>query len=151
LDLAELVIKEPHGSMLVISAHASGEASRLAKGKQATSVEPCKLSEKILQLMTRIDGAVLVDPEATCHALGVILDGSASHRGNRARGARYNSAVRYVEGREEPVVIVVKSEDGMVDVISRADEPSSPQANGKHEKGSQSIPDKEPRRTNGCS
>jgi DNA integrity scanning protein DisA with diadenylate cyclase activity len=78
------------------------------------------LSEEVLQQLTRIDGAVLVGPEATCYAIGVILDGLATDRGDRARGARFNSAVRYVDCRDEPVVIVVKSEDGMIEVITRA-------------------------------
>jgi len=128
LHLAEVVAKEPHGSMLVISQHAADDATRLAKGKQATSIGPCQLSQlpdEVLQQLTRIDGAVLVDPEATCHAIGVILDGKATDRGDRARGARYNSAVRYVDScRDKAVVIVVKSEDGMIEVITGPKESS---------------------------
>jgi hypothetical protein len=122
LDLAEDVAREPHGSMLVISANdaAAAEATRLGICNQATAIDPCQLAEDVLQRLTRIDGAVLVDLEGRCHAIGVILDGVATDRGSRARGARYNSALRYIETRDKAAVSVVKSEDGMIEVITRA-------------------------------
>jgi hypothetical protein len=67
-------------------------------------------------MVTAIDGAVMIDPSATCYAIGVILDGVASQKGNAARGARYNSAIRYVDGRDGFLAIVV-SEDGSIDLI----------------------------------
>jgi hypothetical protein len=89
---------------------------------QATRVEPFPLTESLIPLVTAIDGAVLIDTEGTCHAIGVILDGMASPKCTPERGARYNSAVRYVYGRKEmfgrlDAVAVVKSEDGMVSVF----------------------------------
>jgi hypothetical protein len=45
--------------------------------------------------LTDIDGAVRLDVQGICHAIGVILDGRVSEQGtlvgNRGRGARYNS------------------------------------------------------------
>jgi hypothetical protein len=46
------------------------------------------------------------------------LDGPASYQGNPARGARFNSAVRYVNDAEERLAVVV-SEDGHVDLLPR--------------------------------
>ena len=70
--------------------------------------------------MTRIDGAVLLDHEGLCHAVGVILDGKATDRGSPARGARFNSALRYVlEEGERASIAVVLSEDGNVDLLPR--------------------------------
>lgn len=69
-----------------------------------------------MSLVTAIDGAVLVSPDATCFAIGVILDGRATPKGNPARGARYNSAIRYVESQNQSLAIVV-SEDGGVNLI----------------------------------
>jgi hypothetical protein len=52
------------------------EAARLSA--QATLIEPALLSPELLRQATGIDGAVLFDPDGTCHALGVILDGTAT-------------------------------------------------------------------------
>jgi hypothetical protein len=114
--LAFAVIAQPHGAMLVVTPSAADEADRLAK--QATAVEPFTLTPDLIGLVTAIDGAVLVDLDGTCHAIGVILDGLASDKCTSARGARYNSGVRYAhqEGKADRVVLV-KSEDGMVNVL----------------------------------
>ena len=80
--------------MLVISERAADEAARL--GSQALTVEPTRLDDSLVRQVTGIDGAVLVDPSGRCHAIGVILDGTATGAGDRSRGARYNSAVKYL-------------------------------------------------------
>ena len=54
-----------------------------------------------------------------CYSIGVILDGKATGRGTSTRGARYNSAIRYVESSPYPCMAIVVSEDGMVDVITK--------------------------------
>jgi len=54
-------------SMLVISPSASAEAVRLAK--QATVIEPFALTTELVDLVTIIDGAVLIDLDGTCHAI----------------------------------------------------------------------------------
>ena len=109
--------RQQHGTLLVITTEALAEADRLKL--QCTLVEPVALTPLITRLVTSIDGAVLLDPEGYCYSIGVILDGRASGRGNSARGARYNSALRYVESSAYPCLAVVVSEDGMVDVITK--------------------------------
>ncbi len=104
-----------HGSLLVVSADAAGEAARLSR--QATSIEPAAVPPEMVASLTSIDGAVLLDAEGRCHAIGVILDGLASQHGTPERGARYNSAWRYVDSRQASTLAVVISEDGMFDVI----------------------------------
>jgi DNA integrity scanning protein DisA with diadenylate cyclase activity len=106
--------EQKHGTMVVVSGEAEIEAARLET--QSIRIEPLELEPEIMRMVTAIDGAVLIDPHATCYAIGVILDGLASKKGNPARGARYNSAIRYVEGKEECLAIVV-SEDGSIDLI----------------------------------
>ena|SRR5207245_4504380 len=66
--------------------------------------------------------AVLLDVDGTCHAIGVVLDGRVGVQGtiigNRGRGARYNSAVRYAADEKCPrCLIIVRSEDGMLNFI----------------------------------
>jgi hypothetical protein len=114
VELGMSVAKQQHGAMLVVTPSAAGEAVRLAK--QATLVEPFTLTPGLIDLVTTIDGAVLIDLEGTCHAIGVILDGLASDKCTSARGARYNSGVRYAYQQADRVVLV-KSEDGMVNVL----------------------------------
>jgi hypothetical protein len=114
--LAESAKGAKHGTMLVISDQAAEEADRLAS--QALTIEPRRLDGLVGQV-TSIDGAVLVDPSAYCHAIGVILDGTVTIEGDRSRGARYNSALKYlafVEGKAATVILVV-SEDGMINLF----------------------------------
>ena len=112
--------RQKHGTMLVITTEALAEADRLKL--QCTLVEPVPLTPLITRLVTSIDGAVLLDPEGYCYSIGVILDGRASGRGDSTRGARYNSALRYVESSEYPCIAIVVSEDGLVDVIASVPE-----------------------------
>lgn len=115
ISLVETAIEESHGTMLVISAAAAEEALRLAA--QCIPVRPRKMSAELLRHVTPIDGAVLLSPDAHCHAIGTILDGIAAANGDPSRGARYNSAVRYVESTQAACLAVVVSEDGRVDYV----------------------------------
>ena len=108
--------RQKHGTLLVITTEALAEADRLKL--QCTLIEPVPLTPLITRLVTSIDGAVLLDPEGFCYSIGVILDGRASGRGDSTRGARYNSALRYIESSDYPCIAIVVSEDGMVDVIT---------------------------------
>jgi DNA integrity scanning protein DisA with diadenylate cyclase activity len=67
-----------------------------------------------------VDGAILLSPEGIIHSFGVILDGQASKNGNSARGARYNSAIRYIDemSRKVNCLALIVSEDGYVDLYS---------------------------------
>lgn len=113
--IAALACKEKHGTMLVVCKEASKEATRLKE--QSTPIEPQALTPDLLELVTKIDGAVLVGLDGVCHAVGVILDGKATTRGTRSRGSRYNSALKYADSCDYPAVVVVKSEDGMIDIV----------------------------------
>ncbi len=116
-DITTEATKQKHGTMLVISDNAKAEAERL--GKQSFSLKPLKLTIGIVQQITSIDGSVLIDKDGICHAIGVILDGLATDKGDSSRGARYNSAIRYYEhfGTKHPTVLVIISEDGMINLI----------------------------------
>ncbi|MBC8084687.1 MAG: DNA integrity scanning protein DisA nucleotide-binding domain protein [Hymenobacter sp.] len=109
--------RQKHGTLLVITTEALAEADRLKL--QCTLIEPVPLTPLITRLVTSIDGAVLLDPESYCYSIGVILDGKASGRGTSTRGARYNSAIRYVETSPYPCLAIVVSEDGMVNIITK--------------------------------
>lgn len=117
-SLVSEAAQQKHGTMVVVSDHASDEAKRL--NAQSTAIEPVVLIPEFILPLSSIDGALLLDAGATCHAIGVILDGVASERGDSSRGARYNSAIKYkdyVKGLGHNCVIIVLSEDGMINVL----------------------------------
>ena len=99
----------------MISEGAAQEAARLTR--QCFRVAPRLMTPSVLRLVTNIDGAVLIDPAGTCHAIGAILDGLATEKGDSSRGSRYNSALRYVESSRYAVLAVVVSEDGWIDLL----------------------------------
>lgn len=103
------------GSQLIIAEDAQEEASRLRQ--QATLISPIQLTPEALDQACRIDGGLLVDPSGVCFAIGVVLDGPARDECTPARGARYNSAVRYVLGSKAARMAIVVSDDRTVDVL----------------------------------
>lgn len=116
IELLEKSIKEiKKGGMIVIDAEAPIQASHL-KGS-CFRPEPFPINAGHLSRLSRMDGAIILDFDLMCHAFGAILDGRATTDEKSERGARYNSAVRYVQSREGKAVAIVISEDGYVDVI----------------------------------
>jgi len=116
-DITSEATKQKQGTILVITDNAIEEAKRL--GKQCFPVKPIKLRAEIMQQITSIDGSVLLDRNAVCYAIGAILDGIATDKGDASRGARYNSAVRYYEyfGKKCATILVIISEDGIINLI----------------------------------
>lgn len=104
-----------HGSQVVIAQDAAQEAVRLSP--QSMAITPCEVSETLLTSASLIDGAILIDPNGICHAIGVVLDGPAHPACSPARGARYNSALRYVAASGVPRLVIVVSDDQTVDVL----------------------------------
>lgn len=115
VELAKVAERESRGTMLVVTEAAASEAERLSS--QGTSVSPFLVDTKLLKSLTPIDGAIILDTAGNCHAIGTILDGNATDKGDPSRGARYNSAIRYYESAEAPCMIVVVSSDGGVDLV----------------------------------
>lgn len=115
--LADAASHAEHGTMLVVHRQAAEEARRLLP--QSQRIEPIHLAPGTLGAVTGIDGAVLVDPSGRCHAVGVILDGEATGTGDAGRGARYNSAIRYHKAVGADCMVVIVSEDGMIDILPR--------------------------------
>lgn len=118
--LAEVVraaVQQKHGTLIVITPCAEEEAARL--GGQSTLVEPLTADALVIGHLSAVDGALLLTPQAQLHAFGVILDGMATRQGSPSRGARYNSAIRYVETQKAngtDVLTVIVSEDGYVNL-----------------------------------
>ena len=105
--------------MLVVTPEAEAETQRLSA--QSTVIEPVIASQSIISHLSSVDGAILISPKGVVYSFGVILDGQASKNGNPARGARYNSAIRYVDEKSNERInclALIVSEDGYVDLYS---------------------------------
>ncbi|MFP9126787.1 tetratricopeptide repeat protein [Niallia sp. BSM11] len=125
IKIIEAAYKQRHGTTVVISTPelARKEAERLKT--QSIKVNKIDFYEdvniaKTIKKITNIDGALYLDVDGNCHAIGVILDGHAElDKGDASRGARYNSAIRYESGKDinGNCLIVIISEDGMIDLV----------------------------------
>lgn len=125
----EYATKQRLGTMVVLASPklAKRETRRLAKAQQAMLVDPIPLAssslptDKLIEQLTSIDGAIFIDTENTCHSIGVILDGVVTSKteGRSDRGARYNAAIKYFSRNTiaQSCLIAIVSEDGMVDLL----------------------------------
>jgi hypothetical protein len=104
-----------HGGIVVVTDRAVEEATRLSA--ECLPVEPTALTVELSLKLTQVDGALMCDLDGKCHAVGVILDGHASATGDRGRGARFNSAVRYIASCPSSAAAMVVSEDGGLDLL----------------------------------
>jgi hypothetical protein len=116
-NITETAMEQRHGTMLVFSESADEEGRRLRK--QSIGIEPTEVTPELVRKLTGIDGAILFNPKGVCHAIGVILDGIATDDGDASRGARYNSAIRYLASAETPTMCLVISEDGYVNMLPK--------------------------------
>lgn len=116
--LVNVLNSQKNGSMLVIMDDPGEESTRLKS--QAFEIIEQKISSEQIKLISAIDGAILMNPQGVCYAIGVILDGTASTNGDSSRGSRYNSAIRYkeymVNQKRKNVLIIIVSEDGMCNI-----------------------------------
>lgn len=120
--ILERVMKQKHGALLIISNDAETEAEILCgKFKRGTLVNTVDFSEEgnlpLLDGIAAVDGAVLVDFSGVCYGFGVILDGDAKVEGDVGRGARYNSALNYVAGKDRYAVVVSEDKENPVRIV----------------------------------
>lgn len=113
-EIAKSLADSGHGAILAIASDASAEATRLAN--DSLPVVPLPLSPDMAVNLSRIDGAILCDDRGCLHAIGVILDGRAVESGDRGRGSRYNSSLRYALSGDRRAMLVI-SEDGGLDLL----------------------------------
>lgn len=71
-------------------------------------LEPNKL--QLAAGLSKVDGALHIRPDLHLHGFACLLDGHRVDNENRARGARYNSALRFTDQHPETIVVVVSSD-----------------------------------------
>ncbi len=115
--------EQAHGTTIVFGEknQIMDETKRLASYNRCIQVSPINLIKKMNTILniTAIDGAILVDFNGKCYAMGAIFDGDMTIKGNMERGARYNSTVNYIERQKEKgrvFLAVIISEDRTVDI-----------------------------------
>ena len=119
--------KANKGSTIVLSISSAieQEADRLCKqynrGFQFEGNYNNNKYNKILKQFSNIDGAFLIDFNGKIWASGVILDGQTMTEGDPSRGARYNIIPNYLQlfkrTYNSPIVVIVISEDGMINIF----------------------------------
>lgn len=117
--IVENARQQKHGTMLVFTEKAIEETKRLHAAGYQVSVSN-SMSARWINAVSEIDGAILLDQYGNLYMLGVILDGEMPPNGvSTARGARYNSAIKYsYSHRKEKHLIVVISEDSYFNIIN---------------------------------
>ncbi|QGY39613.1 DNA-binding protein [Pseudodesulfovibrio cashew] len=104
-----------HGCTLVIDT----SHDRLTMSGQHFE-KPLDLQEssqlKLACSLAKLDGALHVGRDLKLHGFGCLMDGRCVPGENRARGARFNSALRFTAEHEDIVVVVV-SADRPVSII----------------------------------
>lgn len=60
--------------------------------------------------LAKVDGALHLGADLHLHGFASLLDGRSYPGEDRARGARYNSALRYTNEHENVIVVVVSSD-----------------------------------------
>jgi len=109
-----------HGCTLVID---TGEEQVDISGQHFQ--EPIDLQDsgqlKLACSLAKLDGALHIGRDLKLHGFGCLMDGSSVPGENRARGARFNSALRFTAEHENTVVVVVSS-DRPVSIIKNGQE-----------------------------
>lgn len=132
VSLVKYAVNQKSGTIVVLTTTETAEKEIDKLENEAIRINRTNLLSKskyelknIIERVTCIDGALYLDIKGNCYAIGVILDGTAEKSlGDSSRGARYNSAIRYAnkKGLKDNCVIIVISEDGMVDIIPNSEE-----------------------------
>ena len=116
-EIIQAAQENGQGTILVISADPEAEATRLSS--EGIVIEPDYLKPAEVVRLGSVDGAVIIGPDGRCYAFGIILDGVVNEGGDRSRGARFNSAVRYQNMAPVGSMIIVISDDGTIDLLPR--------------------------------
>jgi hypothetical protein len=79
---------------------------------------------ELAKSLAKVDGAIYLGPDLKLHAFACLLDGRAIPGEDRARGARFNSALRFTAEHKNLMVVVVSS-DRPVSIIQEGIEISA--------------------------
>lgn len=117
-------VDQRHGTMVTIMnrSDAKDEARRLGEKEYGLLNLHQEIGVENIKQFSNIDGSLIMDTSGEIYGIGMILDGYAeTERGSLARGARYNSVIKYneiLERRNIKAMTFIISEDGTLDIRS---------------------------------
>ena len=110
--IAELVHQaedQKHGATLVLDLNSSPVSISGQRFDRPLDLrEPAILD--LAKSLFRLDGALHINADMHLHGFACLLDGRAIEGEDRARGARYNSALRFTAKHANIIVVVVSSD-----------------------------------------
>lgn len=104
-----------HGCTILLDMNNSGAS--LAGQVITPPIEALQSNLSVLQRMSSVDGAICLNMKGELKQFAILLDGMRSPKEDPARGARYNSVIRFMEKSGKDYIVVVASEDGPVTVF----------------------------------
>ncbi|MCK5096806.1 MAG: DNA integrity scanning protein DisA nucleotide-binding domain protein [Desulfobacteraceae bacterium] len=108
-ELVHVSVRDGHGCTLVIDLNK--EPLNLTGHVLDPSLNLLKPAHIDLACsLTKIDGAIHITSDLLLHGFGCLLDGKATNWENMARGARYNSAIRFSAEHKDTIIVVVSSD-----------------------------------------
>ena len=114
---------QKHGATLVVDLNTAPvgiSGQRFDRPLDLRRPEILELAKSLL----RLDGALHIGADVHLHGFACLLDGRAIAGENRARGARYNSALRF-SAEHDTIIVVVVSSDRPVSIIQSGVEVSA--------------------------
>ncbi len=122
-DIVHLAQRRTHGCSLVLDLHQAPLEIDGQDLEQPLDLHNPTLME-LAQSLAKVDGALQLGADLRLHRFACLLDGRSTGTEDRARGARFNSAIRFTA--ENPsVIVVVVSSDRRVYVIQEGVEISA--------------------------
>ena len=115
--IVERAGEQRHGATLVIDLNPV--PIPISGQKLAGPIDLC--DETMLDLaksLSKVDGALHIGADLRLHGFACLLDGKTIPGENRARGARFNSALRF-SAADENIIVVVVSSDRPVSVLHK--------------------------------
>ena len=108
-----------HGALLIVTKEPDvGKYCKAAKNgiKLLEPMNFIDIKDYIKGIAT-VDGAVILGYDEKCEAFSVILDKAAPIVGDPSRGSRYNSARKYVAGRDAVAIIISEDKTNGVEIL----------------------------------
>lgn len=123
LRIVECAQDRKHGCALIIDL---GTPPRTLAGQSLVTPVDLDTDEglSLACALAKVDGALHIRRDGALHGFACLMDGLSVAGENRARGARFNSALRFTANKDDLMVIVV-SADRPVSVIQRGVELTS--------------------------
>ncbi|MCP3900421.1 MAG: DNA-binding protein [Desulfobacteraceae bacterium] len=108
-ELVHISVKNGHGCTLVLDLNQEPlSMTGHVLDPSLSLLEPTNIN--LACSLTKIDGALHITSDLMIHGFGCLLDGKATNWENMARGARYNSAIRFSAEHRDTVIVVVSSD-----------------------------------------